>query len=96
MLAQPAAEHTLGGLCLLANSHKKGSSSPGPGPVFLRIGLFGGSLRSSNHTTPRLTGLPPQGRTYDTQVTAASASLVACSQTGQYKSAFPTTPCGGQ
>ena len=52
MLAQPAAEHTLGGLCLLANSHKKGSSSPGPGPVFLRIaiGLFGGSLRSSNHS----------------------------------------------
>ena len=38
--------------------------------------------RKPPDTTLRLTGLPPQGRTYDTQVTAASASLVACSQTG--------------
>ena len=42
------SQHTLGGLCLLANSHKKGSPALALAH-YLRIGLFGGSLRSSNH-----------------------------------------------
>ena len=40
------------------------------------------SVRKLPDTTLRLTGLPQQGRTYNTHVPAARASLVACSQTG--------------
>ena len=35
MLAR--SQHTLGGLCLLANSNKKRVSSPGPGPLLLGL-----------------------------------------------------------
>jgi hypothetical protein len=39
-------------------------------------------FRKLPDTALRLTGLPQQGRTYNTHLSAARASLVACSQTG--------------
>ena len=48
----------------------------------LLLFYFVRSVRKLPDTTLRLTGLPLQGRTYNTRVPAARASLVACSQTG--------------
>ena len=52
------------------------------------------SVRKLPDTTLRLAGLHQQGRTYNTHVPAARASIVACSQTGWRKRAVISAAAG--